>query len=213
MDQELQQNNVVCFFAGLRSESRSAHRRSCELLPQRQQEKGGFYSRETSHHKDFSTLIGRLYALDYFRDSYRTLAAWAFRPCCGGFYPSASRDRCDCSGHQVSAGQSAVMSKLHARAGKRLEGGWLFRDVRVQMLGHRHNAFRSPFHFVDDMVNPTLLISCLLLFFLGCLQLIAHSRNQGSNSSNRLLEIGVKNTSRRLFNFSYPARSPFSRNG
>jgi hypothetical protein len=41
------------------------------------------------------------------------------------------------------------------------------------------------------------------------LQLIAHLRNQGSNPSNRLLDIGVKSASGRFLNSSYPARSTF----
>jgi hypothetical protein len=58
----------------------------------------------------YSTLTG-LYALDYFRDSHRTLAARLYRPRRRGLYPSASRNRSDCFNHQASAGQSAVMSR------------------------------------------------------------------------------------------------------
>jgi hypothetical protein len=59
----------------------------------------------------YSTLTGRLYALDYFRDSHRTLAARLYRPCRRGLYPSASRNRSDCLNHQASTGQSAVMPR------------------------------------------------------------------------------------------------------
>src|ERR1700693_1818287 len=55
------------------------------------------------------------------------------------------------------------------------------------------------------------LFSRSIRFSLGRLQLIAHLRNQGSNSSNRLLDIGIESASGRLFNSSDPARSTFSR--
>jgi hypothetical protein len=84
-------------------------------LLQQQKEKGGFLF-VGNLTLGYSTLTGRLYALDYFRDSHRTLAARLYRPRRRGLYPSASRNRSDCFNHQASAGQSAVMSRMPAIA-------------------------------------------------------------------------------------------------
>jgi Tn3 transposase DDE domain-containing protein len=56
-----------------------------------------------------------------------------------------------------------------------------------------------------------LSATCFGSFFLyPPLELMAHMRNQGSNPSNRLLDVGVKSASGRLLNSSYPSRGAFS---
>jgi hypothetical protein len=89
-------------------------------------------------HGNFRTISGRRYALDYFRDSYRTLAARLHRPYRRRPYSSTSRNCCDCFSHQTGAGQSAVMSTTL--------------KIAIRVVGSFHSALRR----TEDQTNRYL---------------------------------------------------------